>query len=107
MSKFSNRLKMLRKEKGLTQQEFGDIFHLNKSSISKYENGSQMPEADTLEKIADFFDVTVDFLFGRSEIRKTNDLHIALNTVSTEGLDEDDIEMVKGLIKNLKKKNQK
>lgn len=106
MANFQQRIKELRKEKRITQQEFADVFFLNKSSISRYEHGTQMPEADMLTKMADYFDVTLDYLLGRTNNKREPELKIALNTFSTNGLNEDDIEMVKGIIENLKKKNK-
>ena len=44
-------------------------FYLNKSSISRYERGQQVPELELLKKIADFFGVGTDFLLGKSDIR--------------------------------------
>lgn len=70
MSTFGERLKELRKNKNLTQQQLADLFYLNKSSISRYENNSQIPETDLLRKIADFFGVSVDYLLGRTKEEK-------------------------------------
>jgi len=107
MANFQQRVKELRKEKKLTQEQFADVFFLNKSSISRYEKGTQMPEADMLTRMAEYFDVSLDYLLGRSEHRKDSEIKIAMNTLSTDGLNDDDIKMIKGLIENLKKKNQK
>lgn len=67
MATFGNRLKELRKKSNLTQEQLAAKFYLNKSSISRYENGTQVPEHDLLEKIADYFNVSIDYLLGRSE----------------------------------------
>ncbi|MFA6809254.1 MAG: helix-turn-helix domain-containing protein [Eubacteriales bacterium] len=69
MPTFNKRFKELRKEKNLTQQELADKFYLNKSSISRYEQGKQMPEIDQLQKFADFFGVSIDYLLGKTDIR--------------------------------------
>lgn len=69
MATFAQRLKELRLEMHLTQQELADIFFLNKSSISRYEQGKQMPEIDLLQKFASFFNVSVDYLLGLSDER--------------------------------------
>lgn len=66
MASFGERLKELRKNKGLTQEDLAKTFYLNKSSISRYENNTQIPENELLQKIADFFNVSLDFLLGRS-----------------------------------------
>lgn len=72
MDTFGNRLKSLRKSKSLTQEELASIFYINKSSISRYENNSQIPEHKLLQKIADFFDVSLDYLLGRTDEENSN-----------------------------------
>lgn len=64
MATFGERLKELRKSKSYTQQQLADVFQLNKSSISRYEKDLQLPEASTLPKIAEFFQVSLDYLMG-------------------------------------------
>lgn len=67
---FGSRLKALRLSKNLTQEKFANIFYLNKSSISKYEKDKNLPENQLLIKIADFFDVSVDYLLCRTSQQK-------------------------------------
>jgi len=67
MSKFSERIKELRIKNDLTQEELGRRFLLNKSSVSRYERGQQVPEVDMLTKLADYFGVTTDYLLGRTD----------------------------------------
>jgi len=61
------RLKKLRKEKRITQEELGKKVNVTKVSISGYENGNRNPDTETLQKLADFFDVTTDYLLGRTD----------------------------------------
>ena len=61
------RLKALRKSKGLSMKELGRLFGLSESTISLYESGKRQPDNETILKIADFFDVSVDYLLGREE----------------------------------------
>lgn len=70
MAMFSERLAELRKEKGLSQTEFGSIFKLGQSTIGMYETNKREPDAATLKKFADYFNCTVDYLLGRSETRR-------------------------------------
>lgn len=65
MTIFSERLKRLRKNKGLKQQELAEIFGIKQNSYSDWENGKTEPSFDNLVKLADFFDVSLDWLFGR------------------------------------------
>ncbi|MGQ7886817.1 helix-turn-helix domain-containing protein [Paenibacillus sp. WC2504] len=48
-------------------KELGSKFNLAESTISGYENGTRKPDSETMEKIADYFEVSVDFLLGRSD----------------------------------------
>ncbi len=60
----------------MTMKEFGAKFSLAESTISGYENGSRNPDLDTIDKFANFFDVSVDYLMGRTIVpsvpEKTN-----------------------------------
>ena len=63
--KFSQRLKELRLEKNLLQQELANELYVSKSAVSGWEVGRNEPSYDILIEIADYFDVTVDYLIGR------------------------------------------
>lgn len=67
---FGERLQELRKQKKITRDELAKALKLSYSAIAKYETNVRKPDQDTLKKIADFFDVTVDYLLGRSNHRK-------------------------------------
>lgn len=68
MNTLGIRLKELRKKHGLTQKSLADILLIDNSSISKYENDKAIPENELLQRIADFFSVSVDYLLGRSDM---------------------------------------
>lgn len=72
MATFAERLKSERLNLNLKQNELAEKLFLDRTSISKYETGKQIPETPTLEKLANFFDVSVDYLLGKSEYRKFN-----------------------------------
>ena len=67
---FSERLKLLRKSKKLTQTELATILHLSHGAVAMWETNKRQPDNDTLGAIADFFGVTVDYLLGREETKK-------------------------------------
>ncbi len=70
MSKFHLRLRELRNSRKLSQQELADYLKISKSSVNMYERGEREPGLDTLEEIADFFNVDMDYLTGKtSEIK--------------------------------------
>lgn len=65
------RLKELRKLKGVTQEDLARILNLERSSIGKYEGKSAViPSADVLNSMAKYFDVSIDYLLGRTEQKK-------------------------------------
>lgn len=66
---FKERLKKLRISKELTQKQLADILHMQNTAISKYELGERKPDQEILMQLANFFDVSVDFLLGNSDIR--------------------------------------
>lgn len=65
-----NRLKELRKQKGLTLVELGEEVNLANNTLSQYERGIREPNISTLIKLADFFSVSVDYLIGREGKKK-------------------------------------
>ena len=59
------KIRQLRKQHNLTMKQFGEIFGIAESTVSLYENGKRQADYDTLKKIADYFNVSVDYLLGR------------------------------------------
>ncbi|WP_368200609.1 helix-turn-helix domain-containing protein [Agathobacter rectalis] len=66
MAQFDRILKLLRTEKEMSQQELADALGISKSSINMYERGERQPNFEVLEAIADFFNVDIDYLLGRT-----------------------------------------
>ena len=66
MYNFPNRLKQLRTEKELSQKELGKMVSVDKSTICLYESGGRQPNFKVMEKLADYFDVSLDYLIGRT-----------------------------------------
>ncbi|MDW0111584.1 helix-turn-helix transcriptional regulator [Sporosarcina saromensis] len=65
---YGDRLKTLRNNKGLSQKDLTDRLHINRSTYARYETNSTQPDYETLSRLADFFDVTIDYLLARSDI---------------------------------------
>lgn len=61
------RIKMLRESKKLMQKELAKELGISPSALSHYENGEREPDIKTLTKLADFFNVSIDFIIGRSD----------------------------------------
>lgn len=62
-----DRIKLLRKEQGMTQEQLGDYLNLSRSSVKGYENEGVEPSLSVLVKLADIFNVSLDYLLGRTE----------------------------------------
>lgn len=65
MTIFSERIKRLRKNKGLKQQELAEILGIKRNTYSDWENGKTEPSFENLIKLADLFEVSLDCLLGR------------------------------------------
>jgi len=66
------RLKELRKKKGISQLRLATDLNTTQNTISRYETGEREPGIYELIKIADYFNVSVDYLIGRTENPKMN-----------------------------------
>ena len=66
---------ILRENKGITQEELGKKLNLSKANVSKYELSKLEPNIETLSLIADYFEVSTDYLLGKSEIMNKTDLN--------------------------------
>ena len=64
-----NRLRELRKERGLTLDWVSVVTNINSVYLSRYETGKVSPNISTLIKLADYYDVSIDYLVGRSDVR--------------------------------------
>ena len=62
----STRLTSLRKEKKRTQQDMADFLGITRPAYTAYERGTRQPDYETLEKLADYFNVPTDYLLGRT-----------------------------------------
>ncbi len=67
MTIFDIRLKELREEKGLTQTELSKKTSIKQQNISRWEKGDNSPNVDDIVKLADFFQVSTDYLLGRED----------------------------------------
>ena len=72
MPTFSERIKELRLEKNLTQTQLGEIIVVKHFSLYSYEKGRACPEMKSLVALADYFDVSMDYLAGRTDKREVN-----------------------------------
>ncbi|HGF7991472.1 helix-turn-helix domain-containing protein [Enterococcus faecium] len=91
---FSDKLKELRKNKGIKQSDLAKALYLRQSSISDYENNRSTPNPDTLKKIAEYFNVSADYLLDITPKRKDK-LDYALESAIEELKNEDTLLFMK------------
>lgn len=79
MANFSAILKRLREELQLTQEQLSNRLNISRSRLASYEQGVREPDLETLEIFADFFNVDIDYLVGRSDhstkLTQDNEIH--------------------------------
>lgn len=100
---YAIRIAELRNSRQLTQQQLADILKLTRGRLNNYEQGIREPDFSTLQTLADFFGVTVDYLLGRTDEPGQNRTKPdkAQSSVSPE-----DLELLEKL-KNLPEKDRK
>ncbi|MGN0150080.1 MAG: helix-turn-helix domain-containing protein [Clostridia bacterium] len=67
---FAHRLRQLRKEKGITQESLGYIAGVNRSAVANWEKGIRCPSPMVLRNLAIYFNVSSDYLYGRTNERR-------------------------------------
>ena len=63
---FAENLKQLRKSKNLTQKQLAELFDYSHVAVAKWENGSREPDFKNLTKLAEYFEVSIDYLWGHT-----------------------------------------
>lgn len=96
MLALNENIKKLRIARGLNQVEFAKILCVTKQCVSNWENDNVVPSIDMLCKIADFFEVSTDYLLGRSERR----------VIEVSSLTDEQIAHITSLIYDLTKLNR-
>ena len=67
MKAFGERLKELRQAKGLTQRQLADVLSVSGTPVHCWESDKQEPSMTTLVKLSEYFEVSLDYLFGKSD----------------------------------------
>lgn len=87
---FRSRLKHLRKEKGITQEQLSRGINVPDSTIRRYETDGNIPKRERLEIIADYFGVSIDYLMGRTDEKQQVLSEGATELLNAIDLSEDD-----------------
>ena len=104
-----SRIRELREERGLTQEELGKILNLTKGNVSKYESSKLEPNIETIKLIANYFKVSTDYLLGRSEYRNyphTRAAHIDEDEASYP-ITQKDLDYIEKLLKKARENIKK
>lgn len=104
---FKDRVRELRALNKLTQQNLADKLNSSRSKIGMWESGDRDPSTDDLILVSELFDVSVDYLLGKTTQKKYEPSISAFSTVNTDGLSDEDIEAVKAIVEVFKKKHGK
>ena len=94
------RLKELRKEKGISQEQLARNLGINQTAVSQWETGRTLPSADLIYKMAEYFNVSTDYLLGRTPYKRPTDnpnLVWGYGTLDRE-LTPDELEQVKAYV---------
>ena len=102
MSKLGDNIRELRKERGLSQEDFAKELFVTRQTLLSYENGNDFPTS-ILERIADYFNVSTDFLLGKTNSREIKDESIMKISNST-GLSDKAIHALKDSMARFKEK---
>lgn len=84
MINFGERLRMLRTRKGLSQLDFAKQIKISKSAVNMYERGEREPSFEVLETIADYFNVDLDYLLGKTDCENRSRIEIRPNFEITD-----------------------
>lgn len=99
---FGKRVKELRNKKGLSQDRVAQAIGISRSRYSHYENNRVEPDIELIRKIANYYDVKVDYLIGRTEIENDNE-----NDELEKILDDPDTQLMFNDWKNMSEEERK
>jgi transcriptional regulator with XRE-family HTH domain len=102
MANLGGRIQTLRKQSKLTQAQLANQIEISSTQLVRYENKGTQPPADVLKKLADLFNVSIDFLVNGDTEEKANksleDNDLLMQFKKVEKLNDDDKSTVKKLI---------
>lgn len=106
-----NRIKILREELNMTQQELADKLDGAKSTVAMYENGSRKPSMEVLLKLSEIFNCSIDYLLCKTDTRNPEKINIDETEVSfltgVKGLNETNKMIIKNTLEALLAKQEK
>ncbi len=67
---YFRRMKDLREDSDMTQQQLADLLYINRRTYSAYETGTHVTPPDILSRLADIYKVSVDYIMGRTDVKE-------------------------------------
>lgn len=104
-----NRIRELRKSRGMTMKQLGAVVELAESTISQYETGKRQPDNETLLRLGEFFGVPVDYILGNDMPKSEEQMDsftFAMHNASRD-LSEQDKQLLVDMAERLRKMNKK
>ncbi|QNU68106.1 helix-turn-helix transcriptional regulator [Ruminiclostridium herbifermentans] len=99
------RIKKLREKNNLNQLEFSKILNISNTTLSQYEAGNRTPNDEIKEKVADYFNVSVDYLLGRTENSNSEAGYSRIsNSLYVSNLPKEAIKQIEDYIEFVKQK---
>lgn len=107
---FGNKIKDLRENKKITQAELAKILDVSPSTIGMWEQNRRTPDAESLKKISNVFNVSVDYILGKTDIRNYDNMEptIALHSeIPYDELPQEARDEINNFIEYVKQKYKK
>ena len=98
---FAKRIKSLREQNGLSMEQLANQFNSTKSRVSMWENNGTVPRVDILVKLANYFNVTTDYLLGNDDMSNVTPENGKLNSLQRNlgKLNEEELKTAEGKLK--------
>ncbi len=103
-----SKIKLLRENKGIGQQELCDFLGIEQSTLANYENDRRTPKPEMIAKIADFFNTTTDYLLGRTDIKNPSEYEIKTIAAHFDGdeFTEEELKQIEQFVKMKREQNK-
>ena len=105
-----NRIKLLREEKKIKQDELAKVLSISPSAVGMYERDEREPNDDITLKLAEYFGVSTDYLLGKTDLRKAEAINIDDADIAfyngVKGLNDTNKAILKGIIEGLTAKQK-
>lgn len=99
---FGSKIIQLRDEQEMSRKELSEKLGIAYQTLSKYETDARFPDRETLMVIADNFQVSVDYLLGRTDLREMHSQIGITGPLNCEGLSKDELSAIQSMIDVIK-----